>query len=220
MSNPLGISATDTVLVVHAHPDDESVACGTLIRQLTQDDITVHAVIATDGKKSTKGDSNFVASGQRRHEAEAAYKILGVPLERQHYFGLPDGELSQNKDKLLKLFIALMQQYGITTIITPGADGFDGHPDHIAVHETAYAAKALLQKPMIIWALHANDTGTAVIPVDTAQKLIAIAEHHSQFPTHRAADGTIILAEATAADFAMSPYNRLVYKEETYSRVA
>jgi LmbE family N-acetylglucosaminyl deacetylase len=201
------------VLVAHAHPDDESAANAETTARLVEAGITVYTVTAADGERSTKGDPHFVTAGRRREEGIAAYESLGVPRECQYYLGLPDGQLSRpvQRLRLTQQFGTLMLRHDIDSVLTPGAEGFDGHPDHIAVHETALLASGLLRllgKDIAAWALQADGAGELAVPVDRERKYAALAHHHSQFSQ-----------DPDVRDQQLQPYQHL-FEHETYSRTS
>lgn len=220
MPNAFDITSNQIVLIVHAHPDDESMACAGAIEQLVRDGIMVYTVTATDGEQSTRGDRQFVANGQRRGEAQAALQLLGIPLARQHYFGLPDGELTAKQTELARLLHDFCIEHNVSVVITPGASGFDGHADHIAAHQAAVAACQTLAtngKHLTVWALASDGDGQAVVPVDFDHKLAALAMHHSQFPMSSAA-GALVVPNATQQY--LDHYTYLLHTAETYNCIA
>lgn len=212
---PFELAAMGNTMFAHAHPDDESVTTGAAIELLSHAGRQVYIAIATDGRRSTKGDPHFVTSGGRRSECQAACgKVLGVPLERQMYFGLPDGELSRvrNQLRLAEHLGACMVRYDIRHLVTPGIEGFDGHPDHIAVHRSALLASAIMWlrgRRIRVWALRPDNNGAIRVPVNPGRKQSAINHYASQFSKD---------PEARAAQLAT--YQRLMHDCESYSPVS
>ncbi|HSX08310.1 MAG TPA: PIG-L deacetylase family protein [Candidatus Saccharimonadales bacterium] len=211
---PFELGAATNVLFVHAHPDDESVATGAAIELFVRQGHNVHLAIATDGQRSTKGDPTFVASGGRRRECQAACgEVLGVAEDRQVYFALPDGELAvaHNQIRLAIRLGAYMVQNGVKHIVTPGIEGFDGHPDHIATHRSALLASAvawLCGHRVLVWALRPGDSGEVSVAVDYTRKQSALNHYVSQFSND---------PETRAAQLAS--YHHLMHVRESYSRV-
>lgn len=74
-------------------------------------------------------------------------------------------------------------EHAVTRIITTGAEGYDGHPDHIAAHIAALGAAldtAHKGQYAELWALHADHAGVITVQGDTNRKLEAMACHASQ----------------------------------------
>lgn len=81
------------------------------------------------------------------------------------------------------MIVSLAHKYDITAIATLGETGYCGHFDHIATHEAALEAQAVLAgtgREIPILALQTDGTGELVAPVDRKQKLAALALHISQ----------------------------------------
>ena len=77
----------------------------------------------------------------------------------------------------------LLVTHNIGTVITPGEEGVDGHPDHTAVHQAAVFAGGLLRvlgKEVSVWGLSQDYQGDVSLPVDTPLKLLAASQHASQ----------------------------------------
>lgn len=86
--------------------------------------------------------ANFVDSGKRRLESIRGLGTLGIDLEHQHYAGLADGRLQNQITALSGSIIDLASRNGFDTVISFGADGFDGHDDHKATYTAAALASA------------------------------------------------------------------------------
>lgn len=103
----LGLGAADRVLVIAPHPDDETVAAGGLVHQLTAAGAAVSVVYLTYGDgwdwaaevasgDRTPTDADYVALGRLRHqEALVAGAALGVPINALTFLGFPDGGLDR-----------------------------------------------------------------------------------------------------------------------------
>lgn len=99
-------SSSDRILIIAPHPDDETLACGGLIKWAKDNDIPVLVVVLTNGdaylKSCEKVSSNtnptaedFRRMGEVRHaEALAAAKVLGLKEENTLFLCYPDGGIN------------------------------------------------------------------------------------------------------------------------------
>jgi LmbE family N-acetylglucosaminyl deacetylase len=125
----LGLTELGTVLMVWAHPDDETYLAGGLSAALTDVGQRVVCVTATRGEAG--GDAAGLAE-IRTAELEAALKLLGV--EEHHWLDYPDGECAWvDGDEAAARIRAVVDDVRPDTVVTFGPDGFTGHPDHQAV---------------------------------------------------------------------------------------
>jgi LmbE family N-acetylglucosaminyl deacetylase len=136
-----------TVVVIHAHPDDEAIFTGATIRRLAERGARVVLVTATAGELGTPRfplDGREVAD-VRRAELEAAAEELGVAnlvLLNRRDSGLPGWEAGAHPQALLRADLRalgttvarLAARESAEAVITYDADGIYGHPDHVAVH--------------------------------------------------------------------------------------
>jgi LmbE family N-acetylglucosaminyl deacetylase len=136
--------AGERVLVVLAHPDDESLACGGTLALLARHGCPVHLVCAT------RGECGHVAGGQgspgdlasvRAHELRDACETLRIPSHELLPF--PDGELTnEGQDALIDALERRLRSWRPSIVITFGRDGLYWHPDHVAVGERVRSAIA------------------------------------------------------------------------------
>ncbi|MCU1692675.1 MAG: LmbE family protein [Frankiales bacterium] len=143
-----------TVLVVHAHPDDEAIFTGATVRRLADRGARVVLVTATLGelgeprqplpKGRTLGDV-------RRAELERSAELLGAArlvLLGRRDSGLGDGTdpralVRADLSALARTLAALTVQESAEAVVGYDADGVYGHPDHVAVHLLARHAATL-----------------------------------------------------------------------------
>ena len=125
-----------TLLAIFAHPDDELLTGATLAHYASEGK-KVYVAIATDGALGTTDFSNIPVGRQlaetRHAEMICSAKALGVePV----FIGLPDqlgasrGALPQQLDSLRRAIVSLMFSLHPDVVITFGAEGWTGHPDH------------------------------------------------------------------------------------------
>lgn len=126
------------MLAVFAHPDDETWVAPVLARY-AREGAKVYLAIATKGEKGTS-DRAGIAPGEplatvRHKEAICACRQIGI--EPPIFFGLNDGELGamtsplgRNTHEVAAQVDKLIAELHPTVVITWGADGGYGHPDH------------------------------------------------------------------------------------------
>ncbi|HFB99003.1 MAG TPA: LmbE family protein, partial [Bryobacterales bacterium] len=188
-------------LVVGAHPDDAEIACGGTLARLARDGYRVAIVDLTDGEP-TPGSRG---PEQRLAEAEAAARVLGVPVRVT--LDLPNRRLFDTFEArvaLAKVFRMLRPQvvcgFGDKTPmaspdhaqavqitdaavfyarLTKWDDIFDGLPVHVVRHQCYFRLLFEGTGP-------APGTFTIDISETLKQKLEAIRCYASQFPPEKA----------------------------------
>lgn len=133
----LGILPSDRVLVVFAHPDDESVYAGGLIHVLARRDLLTTLTVLTKGEKSTLRNGlneNIPLAEIRAREFYHATDILGV--KNRQIGAFHDGMLSQQVVELAEFLRTQISLHDPTVIVTLEPSGIYGHPDHIAASIT------------------------------------------------------------------------------------
>lgn len=135
----LPLEGIERLLVLAAHPDDETIGAGATIAALAASGIEVHFLLATLGEKSHPDSpvwSSQDLAAQRCAEWEAATEALAGPTVRRTLLGLPDGEVAAHEDVLLAAVVENLQPGSL--LLAPWTD--DGHPDHDAVGRAAREA--------------------------------------------------------------------------------
>jgi N-acetyl-1-D-myo-inositol-2-amino-2-deoxy-alpha-D-glucopyranoside deacetylase len=149
-----------TLLLVHAHPDDEAISTGGVMMKARADGHRVVLVTATRGEAGEI--YNMDAEATRPHlgevrekELETAARILGVnrgeflDYRDSGMVGTPENEdprsfhqapLAEAAGKLA----AILREERPDVVITYDEDGTYGHPDHIKAHFVTNAALDLL----------------------------------------------------------------------------
>ncbi len=205
----------DRVVVVAAHPDDETLGAGGLIAAARNRGASVTVVVASDGEASHPASPTYTPeqlAALRRSEVRQAVARL-APDVSVFFFGLPDGRLEEFGDALSAQLDYHAQL--ATHLVTPW-DG-DGHCDHVAC---ARVAAELADKYRIahwqypIWAWHWADPDDAALPWskmrvfplrerEQAAKACALDCHVSQRSALSAAPGDeAVLSPAMLSHFA------------------
>lgn len=149
--------AGTTVLVLHAHPDDEAIFTGATIHRLARSGARVVLVTATAGELGVPLSPlprGMTVGQARRAELEASAERLGVArLVELGYqdSGMPGWPGSGHPkaldradfDLLAHRVAHLAEAEGASALLHYDANGIYGHPDHIAVHEIGRRAAVL-----------------------------------------------------------------------------
>jgi len=187
----------DRVLVVVAHPDDESFGMGAVIDAFTDAGAAVSVLCLTHGEASTLGAVPELAKVRSAELAEAA-RQLGV--DSTQLLGHPDGGLAALDRAVLERDIAgavdVHRPDGI--LVMDPRHGVTGHPDHETASRAAWAVAAAHGIPVLGWALpvsvtlvlnaeygasftgYDDDDLDVRLTVDRARQMQAIAAHASQ----------------------------------------
>jgi LmbE family N-acetylglucosaminyl deacetylase len=128
---PLALPPAGTRLIVlAAHPDDETLGAGGLIAMAAQQQRRIEVVIATDGEASHPASTTHTRSLLaiiRRHEAAAAVAAL-APDATVTFLGLPDGRLGDFQGALSRALRIRVDRARPVWLATPWRA--DRHPDH------------------------------------------------------------------------------------------
>jgi LmbE family N-acetylglucosaminyl deacetylase len=149
-----------TLLLVHAHPDDECIATGGVMIRAHQDGHRVVLVTATRGEE---GEIHNMDEAEvrprlgevRTEELRRSGEILGV--DRQEFLGYRDSGMAgtpSNDDphsfhkaplgEAAQRLAVILREERPDVVVTYTPDGTYGHPDHIKAHHTTIAALDLL----------------------------------------------------------------------------
>ncbi len=130
-----------SLLLVFAHPDDESFGVAGTIARYTGQAVPVDLICATRGEEGTRLDipENMETGDIREAEVRAAAAVTGI---RAIYFlGYRDGKLAEaDRHEVTGRVESIMSELHPEVVVTFGPDGITGHPDHIAIGDAATAA--------------------------------------------------------------------------------
>ena len=153
-----------TLVSFHAHPDDECIACGGVIRKAHEDGHRVVLVVATRGEQGEVTDG-FLDAGeelwQRRVvETHAAADILGV--DRVEFLGYTDSGMmgeptndvpgtfwTADVEEAAAKLAAILTDENADVLTVYDDNGGYGHPDHIQVHRVGVRAAELAGTPRV-----------------------------------------------------------------------
>ncbi|MEW2498533.1 PIG-L deacetylase family protein [Streptomyces nodosus] len=138
-----------TVLVLHAHPDDEVFATGVAAASLARQGCRVVLRVASGGEVGEP--SAATARNARRLRAVRlgrACRTLGMEwgwLDAGRWLDTggipaPDSLTSASVDDLADAIAREVRRFAPEAILTVGSDGLTGHPDHILMHRAVTRA--------------------------------------------------------------------------------
>jgi LmbE family N-acetylglucosaminyl deacetylase/SAM-dependent methyltransferase len=173
------------LIVLAAHPDDETLGAGGLMAAASSAGIPVTVIIATNGEASHPRSPTHTPADLaeiREVEVVAAVRVLAAEA-RVRFLHLPDGDLAQHRNSLEEAIweeILRAPAEGEDTEEAPGSPGadtwlvapwrVDGHPDHDVAGAAAELATRrtgarLLEYP--IWAWHWSTPADGIWPDDS-----------------------------------------------------
>ena len=153
-----------SLLLVHAHPDDESIGTGATMASYAAEGARVTLVTCTLGElgEIIPPDLSHLLPdelGQHRIvELDRACRALGVEDHRflggegkyrdSGMMGLPDNDdprcfWQASVEEAAADLVKVIEEVAPDAIVTYDANGFYGHPDHIQAHRVAWRAHEL-----------------------------------------------------------------------------
>ena len=162
-----------SLLLVHAHPDDESIGTGATMAKYAAEGARVTLVTCTLGElgEVIPPDLRHLFPdelGQHRVvELDRACAALGVADHRflggeglyrdSGMMGLPDNDdprcfWQANVDEAADALAKIIDEVAASVIVTYDANGYYGHPDHIQAHRVTRRAHELTGKAAKLYA--------------------------------------------------------------------
>lgn len=108
-------------LVLAPHPDDETLGCGGLIATKRRLGARVTVVFMTDGAGSHPQLPRAELAAERRVEAIAACRVLGVEADCVHFLDIPDGQLTLSVDEGVARLEPIVEGLGEVQLVVPHA---------------------------------------------------------------------------------------------------
>ena len=143
-----------TVLVVVAHPDDESFGLGAIISQMTAAGAAVHVLCYTHGEASTLNENQVDLDTER--EAELRHASTQLAAASLTLLSYPDGRLAAIPPTALAAHaVELGVRHRPDGLLVFDDTGVTSHPDHRAATRAAVLAAAATGLPVLAWALPA-----------------------------------------------------------------
>lgn len=127
------------LMVILAHPDDETFPVGGTLAKTAAEGKDVHLITTTRGEQGIFGKSRTETAVLREAELRRACAELGV--HQLTFLDYVDGTLANIPDSAgAARLLDLMRQSPPDVVVTFGPDGISGHPDHLAVYRWTTAA--------------------------------------------------------------------------------
>jgi LmbE family N-acetylglucosaminyl deacetylase/SAM-dependent methyltransferase len=203
----------DFLIVVAAHPDDETLGAAGLMARAATRGVPVVVVVASDGERSHPGSPTHTPeqlAALRRHETTRAVSMV-APGSGIRFLGIPDGELDAHTAALRAAIAGVVDGSGVTVaervlLVAPWSG--DGHRDHRVVAEACAevrAARGIRHLGYPIWAWHwgnGDDLPWAAARMlrldddETSRKRRAIACHSTQIEPLSSQPGDEVLIHA------------------------
>jgi len=167
------------MVTFHAHPDDECIACGGVMRKAYEQGHRVVLVVATRGEVGEVPDG-FLGEGEelwerRVKETHAAADILGAA--RVEFLGYVDSGMmgeptndvpgtfwTADVEEAAGKLAAILREEDAEVLTVYDDHGGYGHPDHIQVYRVGMRAAELAGTPRVFQATMNRDTSTAAGP--------------------------------------------------------
>jgi N-acetyl-1-D-myo-inositol-2-amino-2-deoxy-alpha-D-glucopyranoside deacetylase len=147
-----------TLMIVHAHPDDEVIGSGGTFARYDSEGIRTVLATATLGeegeivvKEMDTPENHARLAEIRRQELRRATEILGI--RHQEFLGYRDSGMAglptnehpecfnmADLDEATGRLVRLVRAYRPQVLVSYNAHGGYGHPDHIACHKVTLAA--------------------------------------------------------------------------------
>ena len=186
------------MLVILAHPDDESFAVGGTLAKYAHQNVQVVLLCATRGEAGVPGINSKEAGDIRERELRQAAEHLGIEV---HFLGFQDGGLANTPpEKLLESIACWLDLVQPQVILTFGPEGVSGHPDHVTIsHIVTQVYDLCYQKGLLLY-IHPSEAtalgcgvtsseteaGQLLVEIDISdyklEKIRAIQSHVSQNP--------------------------------------
>lgn len=144
-----------SVLVVIAHPDDETFGLGGIVDRLAGRGAAVHILCYTRGEASTVNETGADLHRVRETELRQASMQLGAATVA--LLDYPDGQLRGVPAAELAAHVTrLASHHQADGLLVFDTTGITSHPDHQAATTAAMTAAAAAGLPVLAWTLPAT----------------------------------------------------------------
>lgn len=185
----LGVGVGAALIVLAAHPDDETLGLGRLVHRWARLVGPVAALVASAGEACLDhvGDRPDGLAVRRLAEWDAATTLLGVT--RRHALWLPDGSLTGCEPALVAALNVVAGELGATAEHVALASPWrrDPHPDHRAVGRATARVGRQRHLPLLefgVWMTYWSDPAELA---DDGRRLAVLATDDADEEAHRRA---------------------------------
>lgn len=139
------------LMMVLAHPDDESLGNGGTLARYADEGVKTYLVTATRGEKGWFSDPDEYPGAEelgriREAELRSAAAVLGI--EEVSFLDYVDGELDNaDEDEVVGKIAAHIRRVRPQVVVTFDQNGLYGHPDHMAICRFTTAGVAAAADP-------------------------------------------------------------------------
>ena len=161
-----------TILVITAHPDDESFLCGGTIYGNFQAGGKTFLVCATLGEKGSLHLRRPITkkSLKQRRKSELLLAAKFLHISKLYSFNFPDGGLLKKEkeyyDKCLKIAARIKPE----SVLGFGPDGITGHYDHVTSGKVALKIAKKLKIPFYAFSLQPKLIKSAEVILNSREK--------------------------------------------------
>ena len=132
------------MLLIFAHPDDESWGMGTVAAKYAREGVEISLLCATRGEVGWPGaaaDNPGPQALGRMREGELHAAALELGVRRVEFLDILDGQLDRaDPRQAIARIVTLIRKVRPQVVVTFGPDGDYGHPDHVAICQLSCAA--------------------------------------------------------------------------------
>lgn len=164
----LDIAGISELIVVAAHPDDETLGAGGLIAECSKRGIPVRVVVVTDGGASHPESPSILPvhlAVRRRLEVTEAMTLL-APGASLTFLDFDDGSIRENRAQVLVEVRCLVKHASASALLVAPWRG-DGHRDHRILGEIcaeAVGGTSVTMREYPIWMWHWSDPDSSATP--------------------------------------------------------
>lgn len=141
------VEALPSLMVIVAHPDDEAIGAGAVLRGIPEATV-VHVTDGAPRDEDYAHRKGFPTREEyaqaRRDEVVAALWIIGMPPERIRGLGFVDGEASLHLVELTHRIVDLISEMKPDVVLTHPYEG--GHSDHDSTAFAVHLACGILRR--------------------------------------------------------------------------
>ncbi len=182
----------DRVVVLAAHPDDETLGAGGLLTTAHARGLDVAVVVATLGEASHPLSPTHTPAGLGRLRARESHDAVTLlaPGCTPRLLGLPDGAVAEHEEAVTTAVVEVVRDGRRTLVVAPWRR--DGHPDHEAVGRAGAAAAVRCGAGLLeyaVWFWHWGSPDDApwdqlvalhLDPAAVERKAAAVRAHRTQ----------------------------------------